>query len=72
MKFKVLFFSNGNIAVFDGDEQVPELQQKAVPILFAEFVESKGYNPEDFILEFPAGKATLFKAKHGWNWRFND
>lgn len=73
MRYTVLFFSNGNIAVLDnenGGEQVPELQAKAVPVMFAERLEKKGYNPADFLLEFPSGKATLFKTESGWNWTF--
>ncbi len=72
MRYTAFFFSNGNIAVTDskkGGEQVPELQQKAIPVLFAEFLESKGYDPTNFLLKLSSGEATLFKTEFGWNWR---
>lgn len=45
MKYTAFFYANGNIAITDEKEQIPELQSKGVPILFAEFLESKGYDP---------------------------
>ena len=70
-KYTAFFFANGNIAVTNKTgEQVPELQRKSTVVLFAEFLEAQGYNPEDFLLELPSGKARLFKTDNGWNWRF--
>ena len=70
MKYEAFFFANGAIVVTDGKEQVAELQQKAIPVLFAEFVESKGYDPTDFQLNMTNGKAVLFKTEYGWNRKF--
>lgn len=70
MKYDATFFTNGNIAVFCDGEQIPELQEKGVPVMFAKFLESKGYDPAEFLLRLPAGNATLHKGSQGWGWRF--
>lgn len=67
---KILFFSDGNTAVFKKKEQVPELQQSWLT-LFAEFLESKGIDPTKHEYTFPNGsRAGIFKIKDGYNWRF--
>jgi len=71
MKYTAFFFPNGNIAVTDGENQIPELQRKSVPAMFAEHIESKGYNPAEFLLSLTAGYAIFVKSKSGgWNWEF--
>lgn len=69
---QVFFFNNGNTAVCDTTgQQVPDLQQPWI-LLFAEFLKSKGIDPEaaDFML--PSGKmAHLFRTEAGLNWRIN-
>ncbi len=72
MKYNAMFFRNGTIAVTDNKGQIPELQRKSVPVLFAEFLESKGYNPTEFLLQFPAGYAILKKGSHGWGSQFEN
>jgi len=57
--------------VTDGQEQILELQEESVPSLFAKFVQTKGYDPLDFMLHFPQGNAKLFRTEHGWNWDFS-
>jgi hypothetical protein len=52
---KIYFLPNGMTAVFDGQEQCPELQEPWVE-LFANFLESKGESPSDFELHFPDGR----------------
>lgn len=71
MKYEVFFFANGDIIVINSKNQIPELQRKSIPVLFAEYVESKGYDPTDFQLNMTTGKATLFKTEYGWNWTFS-
>ena len=71
-KYEVFFFPNGTIAVTEGENQITELQTKGVPALFAEFVESKGYDPTDFQLHLGSVDAVLFKTKDGWNWGVSD
>ncbi len=71
MKIKsVMFFSNGNTAVFDTrGEQIGELQEswmlKFIEALPKEYIES--YEQLDILL--PHGKkAKLFKIEGGFNW----
>lgn len=71
-KYTVFFFPNGNIAVTDGKEQIPELQEKSIPGMFAEYLESKGYDPNDFLLKLSSGEATFLKTIYGWNWEFKN
>lgn len=74
MKLKikeVMFFPNGNTAVFNkkGD-QIPALQ-KSWLMLFVEFLESKGADPEKANYRMPDGRvASLVKVDSGWNWKF--
>ncbi len=71
MKYQVYFFPNGNIAVTDGNEQIPELQSESMVSLFCKHAESKGYNPLDFELHFGDGTANPFRTSEGhFSWKF--
>lgn len=65
----VYFFPNGNVTVCGQDgRQIFELEKSYVE-LFCEFLESKGYKPEDAIFNLPSGEeAEIFKTMSGWNW----
>lgn len=72
---EILFFSNGNTAVFDKQtkEQVTDLQEGWLN-LFCEFLESKGFSPaeiEDCQFTLPDGmKIRVRKTPLGdYNWR---
>lgn len=69
---KVIFFSNGNTAVFDEQgEQVPSLQEGWFR-LFLDFLKMHGVNPLDAEYTLPNGqKAKPFKTKTGYNWEVN-
>jgi len=69
MKYTAFFFQNRNIAVTDKKGQIPNLQRKPVPVMFAEFLEKEGYDPAEFLLKLPSGDATFFKTEYGWAWR---
>ncbi len=66
----VFFFPNGNSGVYDGEERMDTLQRPWF-LLFAEFIESRGYDPTDFEYHLPDGRhiATVFKIPEGYNWR---
>ncbi len=74
-ELRVMFLWNGLTCVFDGlernAEQVPELQRPWIT-LFAEFLESKGYNPVNATFELPDGQVVkLFRTDDGgFNWKF--
>lgn len=64
----VFFFPDGQTAVTDGREQIPELQQSWL-ILFLEFLESKGEDPMAYEFKLPSGQtARAFKTDSGYNW----
>ena len=68
----VMFFNNGNTAVLSENEQIPELQKSWI-VLYAEFLEIKGVDPETLELRLPYGPAKYFRtAEGGWSWRFTD
>lgn len=70
---EVLFFPNGNTAVFDeDDQQIPELQESWLRV-FVEFLESKSVDPLKCRFQMPGRAiARLFKTEEGrWNWRFD-
>lgn len=65
-KLKIIFYSNGNVAVFRNNEQVPILQ-KSWFMLFVGFLVNVGLDPTqiDFIL--PDGKkAKISKTEKGY------
>ena len=66
---EVYFFPNGNTAVTDNVEQIPELQESWL-LLFAKFLESKGIDPTQSIYHLQTGDAVVFKIPGGYNWRF--
>lgn len=64
----VLFFANGNTAVFQNSAQVPELQQSWL-LRFVEFLEANGVDPLKSDFTMPDGRrAYLFKTGRGYNW----
>lgn len=69
-KMEVIYFSNGNTAVFDKNgNQIPELQQGWLK-LSVEFIKSKGLDPLKMKFTLPNNdNATLFKTEDGYNWR---
>ena len=68
VKSVFMFSHNLNVAAFDETgQQIPELQ-KPCWALWAEYAESKGFDPEGIILETPTGNWRLTKACTGqWN-----
>lgn len=71
IKYRVMFFGNGNTMVFDEEGlQIPELQQSWFT-LFVKFLEEKGINPSELSYVLPTGQeAELFKTSEGnWNWK---
>lgn len=68
----VIFSSYGNTGVFEGDEQVPELQ-KSWLLLFAKHLKDHGIDPTtvDFLL--PSGDyCRIFDTPEGYNWRIDE
>lgn len=67
----IFFFANGNTAVCDEDgQQMPELQE-GWALLFARFLESRGYDPADVLeVNFPDGsRCRFFRLEDGgYNW----
>jgi len=55
MKYEVMFFSNGNSAVFKDGSQAPELQESWLR-LFVEFLKERGVDPEDCNFKMPSGQ----------------
>jgi len=55
MKYEVMFFSNGNTAVFKDGSQAPELQESWLG-LFVGFLREKGVDPEDCNFKMPSGQ----------------
>lgn len=73
MAREVMFFSNGNAAVFDSlGEQDTEVQGSWL-LLFAEHLQKHNRDPLDYILRLPDNrKAVLFATPEGLNWRVYD
>ena len=68
---EVWFFPNGNTAVTEGGEQIPELQQPWI-LQFARFLESEGVNPLECIFHLQSSTAKIFVTSVGdYNWRFD-
>ncbi len=74
MSKTVLFFSNGNTAVFIDEQQVPELQQSWL-VKFVEFLEAEGHDPTTFQYTLSNGKsARVFRPcirtddESSWIW----
>ena len=65
---KIMFMTHGLTAVFDdNDQQVPELQESWLKI-YAEFFESKGYDPVDHDFELSNRKHVKFhRTEDGLN-----
>ena len=73
-RVQVLFFPNGNTAVFENSEQVPELQTSWF-LKFVEFLEENNVDVINSAFEFPDSenpgrwkKAKLIKIEDGYNW----
>ncbi len=68
---RILFFWNGNTAVFDeNDRQVPELQVPWI-VVFARWLEARGIEAGECEFTLPNGSmAVMFRTSTGdWNWR---
>ena len=59
MKYDVMFFDNGNTAVFN-DGQVPELQQSWLR-LYVSFLQEHGIDPEDCKFSMPGAEPVFAK-----------
>ena len=67
----ILFFNNGNTFVADEHgRQMGELQEPWI-LLYAKFLESKGIDPTQVVIDLPNGdKAEIFRTSEGglnWN-----
>jgi len=66
---QVIYSPNGNTAVFEDGEQVPELQESWI-ITHIEFLESKDIDVESLDIILPSGMhAKVFSTSNGYNWR---
>ena len=65
----VIFFPNGNTAVFKNNIQIPELQLSWF-LKFVEFLESKDIDIMNSTYELPEGQAKLTRTEEGYNWNF--
>ena len=74
MKTEALVFSNGNLAFFANNEQVPEVQRDAWLPLLIEHIEKCGYDPNECTIRLPGFQiARPFKTDEGkWNWRLEE
>lgn len=66
----VMFFENGNTAVFVGDSQAPELQQPWI-LLFLEWLEAQGEDPREFEFHLSQTLRAHVSKQHeggGWTW----
>ena len=65
---EILFFPNGNTAVFDGltldAKPLPEFQKSWLR-LYVEFLRSKGVDPEKVTFRLPGGRTARWR---GNNW----
>jgi len=70
---EVFFFPNGNTAVCENNQQVPELQEPWI-LLFAQFLEDKGVDilTSTFNLPYPGTRpARFFRCEDGrLSWKF--
>ena len=67
---KILFFSNGNTAVFRNGSQVPELQTPWI-LRYVAWLEEHNIDPLTCEFCMPGGwKVKLFRTSDGqWNWQ---
>lgn len=73
---QIFLFANGNTAAFDDqDQQILELSNPWI-ILFIQFLEEKGIDPEtiDFYVPDVSAKIRIFRCNNsiGWNWQINE
>lgn len=68
-KVDVMFFPNGNTAVFKNGKQVAELQKPWI-LAFAGFLAQNGVDIENSTFELSGRKIELYKTDEGYNWRF--
>ena len=69
-KISVMFFTNGNTAVFENEKQRAELQESWA-LLFVEFLLKKGVDPTKCNYAFQGrGNAKVVKTDEGYNWIF--
>jgi hypothetical protein len=66
---KVVFFPNGQTAVFDEQgQQMPELQRSWLK-LFADFLDDHDEDPTEFEFTMPDGRVVkVLETESGWNW----
>lgn len=64
---QIIFFNNGNTAVFDSKgQQIPKFQ-KSWLLMFIEFLQSKGAKVEKTEINLPDGRrAKYLKKYHNW------
>ncbi len=68
-KAEVMFFPNGNTAVFINERQSAK-HQKSWFLMFVKFLEKNGIDVLNSIYRLPSGDATLIKTENGYNWQF--
>ena len=64
---KAYIFPYGNQAVFENDEQVPELQKPWV-LLLVEHMEKNGVDIENSTFLLGNELVRFFRTENGWNW----
>ena len=66
---QIIFFTNGNTAVFTAEDQVPHLQKPWIK-LFIEFLKQQDIDPTQQKYFMPDGQeAQVFKTPDGYSWR---
>ena len=69
---KVMFFPNGNTAVFDKEKQVPKLQISWFK-QYIHFLVSIDTDPTEIEFTMPNGrKAKVFETNEGYNWTIGE
>ncbi len=64
----MMFFSNGNVATFDDNGQVPALQKSLVEMVL-DNCKANGYDPDGLIIETQWGLTyRIEKTDGGHNW----
>ncbi len=70
---EVMFFANGNTAVFDEKgEQIPKLQRSWL-VMFIEMLEKQGFDPTGIIFNTPDARVAhpfIKKEDGSWGWEF--
>lgn len=61
-----ILFDNLNIAVTDGENQIPELQESPIS-LWAKRATELGYDVDGLVIQTHLGNWRLLKQKNGWS-----